>query len=363
MKIAFLIPNLKCGGAERVFVNLINEISMSDEYTVDLLLMKYEGEYTNDINGNVNIYDFNKKSMRNTVLNLRSYIRKNKPDIFLSALTHVNLIACMLKLLTRSEMKLFCTEHTVVSNAFTTNKGIKADLMKIAIKILYRLPDGIIAVSESIRTDLAKKFAVDKSKISKIYNPIISNQLIEIANERIDHKWFNGDYGKIMLSVGRLNKAKDYSTLLKAFQIVNNKIRSKLVILGSGDELESLLTLSEDLGITNEVAFLGYVENPYKYMKKADIFVLSSKYEGFGNVIVEAMAFNKKIVSTRTGGPVEILENGKHGTIVPIGDYRKLADAIINDLSNEDKCDFNDYIKQFQVNNIANDYIRLITSK
>jgi glycosyltransferase involved in cell wall biosynthesis len=150
-----------------------------------------------------------------------------------------------------------------------------------------------------------------------------------LASEKLDHRWFEDNEDPVILGVGRLNEQKDFQTLLRAFANVLKKRHAYLVILGEGEERSSLEVLSEELNVAHRVHMPGFVRNPYKYMARSDVFVLSSKFEGFGNVIVEAMACGCPVVSTNCrSGPTEILENGKWGRLVPVEDPLRMSNAI-----------------------------------
>ena len=156
----------------------------------------------------------------------------------------------------------------------------------------------------------------------------MSNELYVLANQPIEHPWFLNKKIPIILAVGRLTKAKDYPTLLRAFALISKKKKVRLVILGEGEERKSLKNLVRGLDISENIAFLGFQKNPYKYMQKANIFVLSSKREGFPNVLVEAMACGVSVVSTDCqSGPNEIIKNGENGVLVPVGDEKTLAET------------------------------------
>jgi glycosyltransferase involved in cell wall biosynthesis len=197
------------------------------------------------------------------------------------------------------------------------------------MKLLYSRADKIIAVSNFIRKDLILNYNIKKAKVVVIYNPIDIEKVNALASEEISDQWFREEV-PIVISVGRLSKEKGYDTLLRAFAIAREKSDIRLAILGEGEEKKSLEELDKKLGIERDVVFLGYKNNPYKYMKRASIFVLSSLYEGFPNVLIEAMACGTPVISTQYNPyPHEIIEHGKNGLLVPVTNEKALAEAML----------------------------------
>jgi glycosyltransferase involved in cell wall biosynthesis len=161
--------------------------------------------------------------------------------------------------------------------------------------------------------------------------------LFEQAKQPVSHPWFEQNRLPVILAVGRLTKAKDYPTLFRAFSLVRQVRPAKLLILGEGEERSNLERLAIELGIQNDVSMPGFVDNPFAFMAKASVFVLSSAWEGFGNVLVEALACGCPVVATDCrSGPREILDNGRYGRLVPVGDHEALAKAILETLDNPD---------------------------
>ena len=243
----------------------------------------------------------------------------------------------MAKLLSRVETKVFVSEHIALRKALKNINFLKRFTIYLLIKFFYPLANGIIVVSDGVAKDIIKITKIPQYKIKTIYNPVIETKIYKYSEKIIDKKFnkiFSDDL-PIILGVGRLTKQKDFQTLIKAFSIVKRKINSKLLILGEGQERPSLENLIKKLSLEKNVFLPGFVPNPYPFFKKADIFVLSSAWEGFGIVLVESLALGTSIVSTNCpSGPKEILENGKYGKLVPIKDVNALAEAIIKTLSN-----------------------------
>jgi glycosyltransferase involved in cell wall biosynthesis len=202
---------------------------------------------------------------------------------------------------------------------------------------LYPKADRIVAVSQGVADDLISLLNLPHEKVTVIYNPIFTPELFEQAKQPANHPWFEQNRLPVILAVGRLTRQKDYPILFRAFSLVRQVRPAKLLILGEGEERANLERLAIELGIQNDVSMPGFVDNPFAFMAKASVFVLSSAWEGFGNVLVEALACGCPVVATDCrSGPREILDNGRYGRLVPVGDHEALAKAILETLDNPD---------------------------
>jgi glycosyltransferase involved in cell wall biosynthesis len=227
--------------------------------------------------------------------------------------------------------------------------------------MFYPWADGIIAVSQGVADDLGQITRLSSDRIQVIYNPIVLPELFTLAQEPVEHPWFKPGEPPVILGVGRLHPQKDFPTLIRAFAEVRKVQQARLMILGDGPERQALTTLVSELGLIEDVAFPGFVQNPYAYMSKAAVFVLSSAWEGLGNVLVEAMAIGTPVVSTNCeSGPGEILDGGKYGRLVPVGDSRAIAQAITSVLAgNTQKLDPG-WLDQFTLEVCVQKYIDLL---
>jgi len=339
IKIAFFLPNLEGGGAERNVVNLLNNLN-KEKYDLSIVLGKKEGAFIGEIPEYVSLVNFGLKSSYSLVLFLKliKYFRQEKANIFVSAFPRFNIISLLARIFSGSKIKIIITEHTTFSFLPLTAKVISHKLfarfpLPVLIKSIYPKADAIICVSKGVAIDLCK-FIHCLDKIRVVYNPITNQKIKDLAEEEINHPWFFDSQIPIILAIGRLAKTKDYPNLIGAFKKILDKMPANLVILGEGSEREKLEKLAYKLGLSNNIAFLGFQSNIYKYIKRASVFVLSSLQEGFGNVIIEAMACGTPVVSTDClSGPREIIEHGKNGILVPVADKEILAMAIINVLN------------------------------
>jgi glycosyltransferase involved in cell wall biosynthesis len=196
-------------------------------------------------------------------------------------------------------------------------------------KDFYVWADGIVAVSEGVAEHLSHTSGLPRDRITVIYNPVVSPQLTDKARQALEDPWFARNQPPVILSVGRLTMAKDYPTLLRAFVLLRKRREARLLILGSGETRAELEQLVRSLGIEQHVRMAGFVANPYAYMARAAVFVLSSAWEGLPGALIEAMACGCPVVSTDCrSGPAEILDHGRFGRLVPVGDAAKMAGAI-----------------------------------
>ena len=331
--ICLFLPSLHAGGAERMMVNLANRMA---QYGADvrLLLSKAQGDLIKDLPlENVRMVDLHCRRVLTSVLPLAGYLRREKPAVMLSALDHANLAAIFAKKIARVSTRLVVSVRTTVTKATADSTPLRAKLIPFAMRWFYDDADAVIAVSEGTANDLLRFCPLSPDKVHVIYNPVITPHLFKKAEEPALHRWFTNSAVPVILGVGRLTRAKDFSTLIRAFSFVRKKVNARLLILGEGEERPKLESLCRTLNLKNDVELPGYVSNPYPYMKRAAVFVLSSRWEGLPSVLIEALALGTKVVATDCpSGPREILADGKWGRLVPVGDAGKLAEAILETL-------------------------------
>jgi glycosyltransferase involved in cell wall biosynthesis len=219
--------------------------------------------------------------------------------------------------------------------------------------------ESLVAVSEGAAADLAQTLRLPRNIVKVIYNPIISPEMFEKAKESFDHPWFAPRQPPVLLGIGRLVPEKDFRTLVLAFEKVRRHMPCRLMILGEGKDLMALRGIVNSAGLSDDVAFPGFVENPYKYMARSSLFVLSSLREGLPTVLIEALALGVPVVSTDCeSGPREILEGGRYGQLVKPGDADALAAAIREALLNKQPS-FN-RTERFERKSISEQYLSLI---
>lgn len=333
-RLALFMPALVGGGAERVMLTLAAAFAERG-YKVDLVVTKAKGELVDDVPTTVRLVDLGAPRIIMSVPALVRYFRRERPVAMLSAMTPANCVAIWAKRLARVSTRLVISEHSTLSISAASAAARRGRLMPTLARRTYPKADGIVAVSSGVADDLAKTLGLPRDCVEVIYNPVVTPRMLELSQENPGHPWFEADQPPIILAVGRLTSAKDYPTLLRAFALLRQDRTARLMILGEGEERAALESLIVELGIEDDVGLPGFVDNPYAYMRAASVFALSSRWEGFGNVLAEAMACGTPVVSTDCRhGPAEILENGRLGRLVQPADFEGLSVAILSVLDN-----------------------------
>lgn len=324
--IAFYLPSLRGGGAERVMVMLANGFAARG-HRVDLVTAKAEGPYLTEVAPAVRVVDFNRARSLTSLLPLARYLSQERPDAMLSALSHTNIIALLARKLARTPVRLVVSEHSAPSHSLS-GKGMAA-LIRRLIRSLYPQADAVVCVSNAARQEFCEMFDLQSQKVHCIYNPLDVDRIRAMAKQPVMQDALPRNGTPLILAVGRLTAAKDYPNLLKAFAKLREHRDARLIVLGVGEEEDSLKTLSSELGLDNDVVFAGFQKNPFAWMSASDLYVLSSKWEGLPGTLLEALACGTRVVSTNCPtGPSEILEDGKWGRLVPVNSPEALAQAM-----------------------------------
>lgn len=340
-KVSFFLPPLIGAGGERVVLNLA-KVFIDWGVQVDLVVPDTSGrhqKFMKTVPDGVRIIDLDTPLSYTVYLQklykLKNYLEKEKPKVMLANVDYVG-IANTAKSLSRCSTKIIQVVHTNFSNEFGKLSRLEKQTKIMFARYFYPWSDGIITVSKGVAADLASVANMPPETIKVIYNPVVTADLLVKAQAPIDHSWFQPGQVPVILGAGRLMHQKDFATLIRAFANVRTQRPCRLVIIGDeGYERPALENLIRELQLENDIHLPGFAENPYAYMAKAQVFVLSSRYEGFGNVLVEAMATGTPVVSTNCpDGPAEILSDGRYGELVPIESPDALADAIIRTLDN-----------------------------
>jgi glycosyltransferase involved in cell wall biosynthesis len=365
-RIAFLLPNLKAGGLERVGLNLIKGMR-GRNLKLDLVLSGSTGEFLADVPSEIRTIDlkspmgYRLKSAAESILPLIKYLRNEKPDVVVSHLYIYNIVAAIAKILAMSPTHLALVEHASLYESKNQPRGIQVWLLPLLMRYLYPWANSIIAVSQSLARELETDLKLKPGTIKTIYNPVIDESLFLKAKEPVEHPWFKAGEPPVVLGVGRLTTQKDFPTLIRAFAIVRQVKPARLVILGDGPEKAKLAALIKELGLENEVALLGFTKNPYAYMAGARVFVLSSAWEGLPTVLIETMAVGTPVVSTNCkSGPEEILDGGKYGELVSVGNSEAMAQSILSVLSGDSKQVDPAWLDQFTWKTAIQNYLDIL---
>ena len=338
--ISLFIPNLDGGGAERVMLHLAEGFAKRG-FDVDLVVAQAEGAYLSKIPETIRLVNLDAKSpvILFKTLALKQYLKQEQPAFLISTLDIFSSATWAKRLAGVNTQVVMCVQ-TNLSQQFQDRHAMLMQKIKWAVvQRFYPWADAIVTASEGVARDIEQHANISMQQMTVIHNPVVTSDFSEKAQEAIAHPWFADDQPPVLLGVGRIVKQKSFATLIQAFALVRQRCPARLMILGDIDPREpevkpELELLIKKFGLQDDVLFLGFVENPYAYMARANVFVLSSIYEGFGNVVAEAIAAGTPVVSTDCeSGPAEILNKGQYGELVPVGDQGAMAEAIVTTLN------------------------------
>lgn len=332
--IAVLLHNLEAGGAERSMATLTTGFADAGA-KVDLLLVQRRGPFLDEISNRVRIIDLQSRRCLYSIPKIIRYLQRERPAVLLSALVQVNIAAIIAAKLARTGTRIVITERGYTEWAAAQDPSRRARIAYRFAPWLYPLADEIIAVSAGVAESVTRFCRLPSEKVHAIANPIAIRRNPEPAAGQVVHPWLRAGMDPVVISVGRLSPEKDFCTLVRAFALLRRKRSAKMIIVGEGRCRTEIETLCRELGIQGDVSLPGLVLQPFDWMEKAAVFVLSSKSEGFPRALVEAMACGTPVVASDCpSGPSEILENGRYGELVPTEDPAALARAIDRTLDN-----------------------------
>lgn len=300
---------------------------------------------------------------------LAGYLRAARPDVLLANGTYANITALLARSLVHGRSKLIVVERIALSAEAEGRGRARYRRVRPLVRRLYGHADALVAVSCQAADDLAQFAALPRERIRAIYNAVVSADLRERSEQSVHHPWFEDRSRPVLLAVGRLHRQKDYPTLLRAFARVRQARPSRLMILGGADspdathrQIEKLQALARELGVASDLALPGPIENPLPYMRRAAALVLSSAWEGLPTVLIEALFCGSPVVSTACpGGPAEILDHGRYGRLVPVGDDLAMAERILQTLAEPaDREALRSRAAMFSVDAAAKQYRQLV---
>lgn len=357
-KICFFAPNLLGGGAERV-ISILSSHFAENGYKVDLVLANAVGPYLANIPDLVKVIDLKCEKVLWSLPKLVKYLRIHQPDIMFTSQMHSSTIGLWAVKLAGVKTRVFIRQPTMLM-PFHDNKSWASKIRQRVFLTTANLADKVIVTSDAMAKEFLSLSKVLKSNVEIVYNPVPIKEIENKSLKRIEHSWFKKGEPPVILAAGRLAAVKDFQTLIKAFAIVKKATPAHLIILGEGTLRNELEHLIEMLNISEFVQMPGFVENPYQYMKNADVFVLSSLWEGFPNGMIEAMACGVAIVATDCdGGTSEILEYGKWGKLVPIKSEVRMAKAILETLAADNLPNVLERVDSFSIESIREKYINI----
>jgi glycosyltransferase involved in cell wall biosynthesis len=377
-KVALLVHNLEEGGMQTVCLNLLQAFIQQPEIEVELILSNQTGNFLDRVPDNTKVTNLNLpfrlclQYILNLSIALSKHLRQSKPDFILSNLPFINFVTLIAKFFSRTKVSTILVEHTIPLNQqLQREKNQKinkrfVNIVTITMRLLYPYANHIVVPSHGMAKELHQVLGFkpnNPSNLKVIYNPVVDKHLHQKSQVRLDHPWFQKNQPPVFLAVGRLTPQKDYATLIHAFKALKQEMPARLMILGDGDLRIQIEKLIQDLDLETDVLLSGFVDNPYALMSRATAFVLSSVWETFGVVIVEALACGCPVIATDCNyGPAEILSNGKYGILVPSQNSKALAEAMKNILkaSNWDKKELQNRADEFSLNQAANQYLKIM---
>ncbi len=327
------MPDLAGGGAERVMLHLAEGLGRRGA-TVTLVLADAVGPNLTRLPAGVRLEALHSGGALRSLLPLRRYLQRARPDVLISAHEHTTVAALVAA--RGLPVRTLVTLHNTFSVTRRHAGGGRARLVNALLPPLARRADALVAVSNGVARDFARVAGLEPRRVQTIYNPVISETLFAQAALPAAHPWLDsrrGDDLPVILASGRLTPQKDFATLLHAFRRVAQLHPARLIILGEGDGREGLEALVTRLGLDAWVTLPGFVANPYSFLARAHAFALSSRWEGLPTVLIEALALGVPVVATDCpSGPREILAGGRYGQLVPVGDSAALTRALLETL-------------------------------
>ncbi len=327
-RVAFFVPSLVFGGAERVAINLAEGFAARGVLT-DLVAASGRGEFGRHIPPGVRLIDLKSARVMASLPALMTYLRRERPQAVITFMDHAGIAALLARRLSRTSASIICTVHTNLTQTTGNSPNLRSRFIPSLVRVFYPWADHIVAVSHGVASGLSLATGMPVSRVKVIYNPVITDDLLALAKQAPDHPWFAPGQPPVILGVGRLSKAKDFPNLIRAFAAVRRQQPARLMILGEGEERGALMALVTALDLTEHVALPGFRDNALAFMARSAVFVLSSMREGLPTVLIEALAAGAAVVATDCpSGPREVLQDGRLGPLVPVGDSDALARAI-----------------------------------
>lgn len=361
--IAILLPDLHGGGTERVNLDLAYEFERAG-YHVQFVLMQAEGDFLAEAGKAFSIVDLNVRRIRSLPLALTRYLRRYRPDALLASMWPLTVIAPLARYWSGCDCRVVVAEHCPLSMQYRDWGYLHRIGLRLSMAVGYRLADDRVCVSDGVVKDTASLSGLEPESFTMIHNPVpVCSEPSVKALQDAEALW-SGSRGARVLTVGRMKKEKNHALLMRAFAELEQP-DARLMFVGDGTERASLTSLAQELGIESRVIFAGFCHDPTPFYKTADVFALSSDYEGFGNVIVEAMACGTPVVSTDCpSGPGEILSGGRYGRLVPVGDVAALTRGIQEVLEHGMPADLlRRRAADFGLEQAANGYLELIAGQ
>jgi len=330
-KVCFVLPSLNGGGAERAAVQILNALDPA-AWDRSMYLFRREGAYLDRVDAAIEVVSGDDDARVGRWIALRRFVRRMRPQLIVAFLSYFSALTAVRAAAVGT--RIVFNQQTPMSDFlddadYRWGQSWRRAALSLATRIGYRLADAIVVTSNGVADDLVSAFGVARERIRVLHNPVdlaavaVASQ--EPVDPAVDPRWPSAPR---IVAAGRLADAKNYPLMLEALAIVRRSIPASLLVLGEGERGAAIRDCGEALGIADAVVFAGFQRNPWKFIARADVFVLSSRYEGFGNVLIEAMACGVPVVATASPGTRDIVADGVNGLLVERHAAADLAAAI-----------------------------------
>jgi glycosyltransferase involved in cell wall biosynthesis len=307
--------------------------------------------------------DLNASRVLTSLPALVRYLRQKQPEALLSALDYANVVAIWARRLAGIPSRVLVNEQNTISRSARNSARRRQRVVPRLVQRFYPWADYVIGNSQGVATDLSQVTGLPPERIIILHNPVVTPEVRKKAQAPLSHPWFEAGQPPVVLAVGRLTKQKDFPTLIRAFSQVRRDRPVRLLILGEGPDRPALEALVNHLGLQHDIAMPGFVENPYAYMSRASLYVLSSRWEGLPTVLIEALYCGAPVIATDCpSGPREILADGQHGLLVPVGDETALTQAIEAGLAGQTPRPTEESWRPYTLEAVVDQYIGLLSN-
>lgn len=329
--LAIYMPDLSGGGLERLQLDL-TPLFIAAGLEVTFLLGTARGALLTQVPAEARVVPLNAARQLRALLPIVRYLRRARPAILVVHTEHAAIICLWARVIARSSTRVIVCQHNTAS-AQSQRARWQFRILLVLFRLFLGWADRIVAVSAGVADDLVASCGVARERIAVIYNGVVGSDFARKCAAPAAHPWFGAGV-PVIVAAGRLVEQKDFATLITAFAAVARERDVRLVLLGEGPLRASLTELAHSLGIAERIDMPGFHANPLPYLREAALVVLSSRFEGFGMVLAEALACGTPVVSTDCPhGPAEILDHGRYGRLAPVGDPAALAQAILATLN------------------------------
>jgi len=361
--VCLYFPSYGDGGMERITANLAMGLAGAG-VKIDFIVNHQAAPYLSGLEHSVRFITppKNKSQQRHW---LTHYLNSSHPDVLMTFKEPAVIMAVKAKKGSHAETKIVIRTGTAMLSRFSQRGAnpLRQWLKSRKLKHYYQQADGHIAVALGSRKELHELVQVPEDEIIVIKNPVITPALLKLQHETIDHPWFTPSMEPLIMGMGGFRTQKDFTTLINAFSRLRKSRPCRLLLAGKGRQKKRLLKLCHELGIQDDVLLPGFIDTPYPWLKRADLFVLSSLWEGSPNVLTEALALGTPVVSTDCqSGPGEILQDGKYGELVPLRDPQTMSEAMARALDAPLTCEqLAEAAREYTLEASTRSYIRAFT--